>query len=78
MKKGDIISFLEVSTGAKVKSLHEEKGFYLFTLAEPEAELYPPRFSVLLFIDFDKREAAFAETEENLSRDIELQRKADR
>lgn len=78
MKKEDIISFLEVSTGAKVKSLHEEKGFYLFTLAEPKGELYPPRFSELLFIDFDKREAAFAETEENLSHDMELQKRADR
>lgn len=78
MKKEDIISFLEVSTGAKVKRLHEETGFYLFTLAEPKAELYPPRLSELLFIDFDKREAAFAETKENLSREMELQKKADR
>lgn len=47
-------------------------GSYLFTLSSPNRQIFPPRLAELLYIDFDKMEAAFTETEENISRDMEI------
>jgi hypothetical protein len=78
MQNEDIISFLEVSTGARVKTLKEQGEVYLFTLSDPKGELFPPKLAEILFIDFEAREAAFFETKENLNHEIELARNAER
>lgn len=78
MKSEDVISFLEVSTGAKVGNLEKVEGSYLFILSSPSGQIFPPRLAELLYIDFDKREAAFTETEENISRDMEIAKISER